>query len=117
MSCGSSCGTGGSSGCSSKMNVFDWLSEMEKPKDGFDAVEVKFKGGRKAFFRNANNLNIITGDAVVIEASPGHDVGHVSASGEIVRLQMKKNKVTYNDDLKIIYRMATERDLRKTRRK
>lgn len=113
MSCGSSCGTGGSSGCSSKMNVFDWLSEMEKPKDGFDAVEVKFKGGRKAFFRNANNLNIITGDAVVIEAAPGHDVGYVSASGEIVRLQMKKNKVIYNDDLKIIYRMATERDLEK----
>lgn len=114
MSCGSSCGTGGSSsGCSSKMNVFDWLNEMEKPQDGFDAVEVKFKGGRKAFFRNANNLSIITGDAVVIEASPGHDVGHISASGEIVRLQMKKNKVIYNDDLKIIYRLATERDLEK----
>lgn len=113
MSCGSSCGTGGSSGCSSKMNVFDWLSEMEKPKDGFDAVEVKFKGGRKAFFRNSNNLNIITGDAVVIEASPGHDLGHVSATGEIVRLQMKKNKVEYNDDLKVIYRIATERDIEK----
>ena len=117
MSCGS-CGTKEGGGCSSagscaKLDVYDWLQEMEAPKDGFDAIEVKFKGGRKEFYRNVNNLNIITGDAVVVESSPGHDVGFVSASGEIVRLQMRKKKTEYNDELKVIYRKATDRDLEK----
>lgn len=110
MSCGSSCGTGGASACS-KLNVFDWLQEMEAPKDGFDAVEVKFKGGRKVFYRNTHNLQLFIGDAIVVESSPGHDVGFVSATGEIVRLQMRKKKVTLNDDLNVIYRKATERDM------
>lgn len=117
MGCGS-CGTKEGGGCSSsgscsKLDVYDWLQEMEAPKDGFDAIEIKFKGGRKEFYRNVNNLNIITGDAVVVESSPGHDVGFVSATGEIVRLQMRKKKTEYNEDLKIIYRIATDRDLEK----
>lgn len=123
MSCGTSCGCGSSgstkSGCGSSsgactnLDVYDWLQHMEAPRDGFDAIEVKFKGGRKAYYRNTHNLNIITGDPVVVEASPGHDVGYVTASGEIVRLQMRKNKVPYNEELRIIYRKATDRDLAK----
>lgn len=115
MGC-TSCSTKG--GCSTgqcgQMGVFDWLSDMAYPS-GFDAVEVKFKGGRKGFYRNSNNLYLATGDAVVIESSPGHHIGTVSAQGEIVRLQMKKKKVTYNEDLPIIYREATEKDLEKFR--
>lgn len=119
MSCGS-CGTG-KSGCSSggscssggcsTMNITDWLSEVTMPGDAFDVVEIKFKGGRKAYHRNINNLILFTGDPVVIEAAPGHHVGFVSAQGEIVRLQMKKNKIKYTDDLKIIYRIAGTKDI------
>lgn len=117
MACGSGgCSSGGcsSGGCSSggcnRMNVHDWLSGVSMPGDPFDVIEIKFKGGRKDYYRNPNNLQLFTGDAVVVEASPGHHIGHVSAQGEIVRLQMKKRKISYDDDLKIIYRKVAERD-------
>lgn len=112
MSC-KSCGSGGcSTGACGKLNVFDWLADMAYPAD-FDAVEIKFKGGRKAYYRNVNNLYLATSDLVVVGSKPGHHVGVVSAQGEIVRLQMKKNKVKYNDELPVIYREATEKDLEK----
>lgn len=104
------CSTGG---CN-KMNVFDWLSHMEVPAaQRFDVLEVKFKGGRKEFFRNVNNLDITTGDFVVCEMQSGHHIGMVSLQGELVRLQMKRKKVLVNDDLKVVYRVANERDLEK----
>lgn len=117
MGCGSSgsggCSSGGcSSGACNKMNVFDWLEDMSNPLD-FDVIEVKFKGGQKGFFRNVNNLNLHTGDPVVVETSPGHHLGFVSLQGELVRLQMKRKKVIYNDDLKVIYRIAGTRDIEK----
>lgn len=121
MGCGS-CGSGGA-GCGSngscstggcnKMNAYDWLGNMTVPADPFDVVEVRFKNGRKDFFRNVNHLVLYTGDPVIVESSPGHHVGVVSLQGEIVRLQMRKKKVTYNDDLKVIYRMANKRDIEK----
>ena len=84
------CQTGG---CN-KMNVFDWLSNMEMPTaDKFKIVEVRFKNGRKDFFRNSENFNLITGDAIVVEVPNGHHIGHVSMQGELVRLQMQKKKV------------------------
>lgn len=120
MGCGSGgCSSGGcsSGGCSSggcnRMNVHDWLSGVSMPGDPFEVVEVKFKGGRKEYFRNPNNLQLFTGDEIVVEASPGHHIGYVSAQGEIVRLQMKKRKINYNDDLKVIYRKIAERDYEK----
>lgn len=108
---GCSSGTCSSGGCN-KMNVFDWLEDMSNPLD-FDVIEVKFKGGQKGFFRNVNNLNLHTGDPVVVEASPGHHLGFVSLQGELVRLQMKRKKITYDDDLKVIYRIAGTRDIEK----
>src|SRR5688572_2205065 len=104
------CNTGG---CN-KMNVFDWLSNMDMPaEDKFKIVEVRFKNGRKEFFRNVENLNLTTGDAVVVEVPNGHHIGHVSMQGELVRLQMQKKKVNNDDEVKKIYRLALQKDLEK----
>lgn len=122
--CGTSggCGTGGcgkKGGCSSggcnKMNTFDWLSDMAiAGTPVFNIVEVRFKGGRKEFFRNSSALELITGDPVVVDVPNGHHLGHISLSGELVRLQMKKKNVTENDEsIKTIYRKATDKDLEK----
>jgi len=104
------CGTGG---CN-KMNVFDWLSNMDMPaEDRFDIVEVRFKNGRKDFFRNVDRLNLTTGDAVIVEVPNGHHLGYVSLQGELVRLQMQKKKVADSTDIRKIYRVAQQRDLEK----
>jgi len=94
------------------MNVFDWLSNMDMPQlDSFDIVEVKFKGGRKDFFRNVDDLELITGDPIVVDVPNGHHIGYISLQGELVRLQMQKKKVANNDDIKKVYRVANEKDL------
>lgn len=104
------CGTGG---CN-KMNVFDWLSNMEMPgHTGFDIVEVRFKNGRKDFYRNPDKLSLTTGDAVVVEVPNGHHVGYVSLQGELVRLQMQKKKIANDSEIKKIYRLAHQKDLEK----
>jgi cell fate regulator YaaT (PSP1 superfamily) len=122
----SSCSTGKVGGCKNnggcktggcnKMNVFDWFSTMDLPMDGirFDVVEVRFKNGRKEFYRNKEGLDIVTGDAVVVEAHSGHHLGYVSLMGELVRLQMQKKKIDpESTDLRTIYRKASERDLQR----
>ncbi len=104
------CGTGG---CN-KMNVFDWLSNMDMPtQDRFDVAEVRFKNGRKDFYRNTEHLMLHTGDAVVVETQTGHHIGYVSLQGELVRLQMQKKKVANDDEIHKIYRMAHTKDLEK----
>lgn len=104
------CGTGG---CN-KMNVFDWLSNMDMPVvDKFNIVEVRFKNGRKEFFRNSDGLNLTTGDAVIVEVPNGHHLGYVSMQGELVRLQMQKKKVSNDNEVKKIYRLAHQKDLEK----
>src|SRR5882762_8373523 len=104
------CQTGG---CN-KMNVFDWLSNMDMPADNkFDVVEVRFKGGRKDFFRNTERLLLTTGDAVVVEVPNGHHLGYVSLQGELVRLQMQKKNVANDGEIKKIYRIAHIKDLEK----
>ena len=83
-------------------------------QDPFDILEVRFKNGRKEFFRNKNNLNLNMGDNVAVEASPGHDIGVVSLKGELVRLQMRKKKIsTDSEKVKTLYRHASESDLEK----
>lgn len=100
-------------GCN-KMNVFDWLSNMDLPVvDKFDVVEVRFKGGRKEFFRNSDSLDLTTGDTVVVDVPNGHHIGHVSLQGELVRLQMQKKKVKNDDEVRKIYRIAHQKDLEK----
>lgn len=107
-----SCGVGG---CN-KLNVFDWLANMELPggQAPFDCVEIRFKNSRKEFFRNVNNLQLNVGDVVAVESSPGHDIGVVSISGELVRLQMKKRNVNpASEEIKKVYRKAKPLDIEK----
>ncbi len=106
-------GTCGTDGCN-KLSVFDWLSNMALPQgmEPFDIVEVRFKNGRKHFFKNTENLSLSIGDVVATEAAPGHDVGVISLVGELVRVQMKKKKVRQDSpEVLKIYRKATQRDI------
>lgn len=78
----------------------------------FSFVEVRFKNGRKEFFKNTENLSLSIGDVVATEASPGHDVGVVALTGELVRVQMKKKKVRQDSkEIMRIYRKASQRDI------
>jgi cell fate regulator YaaT (PSP1 superfamily) len=107
-----SCGTGG---CN-KLNVFDWLANMELPhgQKGFDVVEVRFKNGRKDFFRLEPGMEFFSGDIVAVEASPGHDIGVISIAGELVRLQLKKKGIKQDSpEIKKVYRKAKQTDIEK----
>ena len=126
MACGS-CGSGEDGkprGCKSngsctsggceKLSVFDWLSNMTLPgnETPFNIYEVRFKNGRKHFFKNTEKLSISMGDVVAVEGSPGHDIGVVSLGGELVKVQMKKRKVSIDsEEIKKIYRKASQRDI------
>ena len=106
-------GTCGTDGCN-KLTVFDWLSNMSLPGGvaPFACVEVRFKNGRKAFFKNTENLSLSIGDVVATEATPGHDVGIISLTGELVRIQMKRKKVDVDsEEVKKIYRKASQKDI------
>ncbi len=106
-------GTCGTSDCN-KMNAFDWLSHMGIPTvDKFDIVEVKFKGGRKEYYRNVDHLALTTGDPVVLDVPNGHHIGWVSLQGELVRLQMQKRKIKDDDNILRIYRVANQKDIEK----
>ncbi|MCO5231926.1 MAG: hypothetical protein M9958_12315 [Chitinophagales bacterium] len=102
-----------SSGGCSKMHVYDWLSDIAiSPYDDFNIFEVSFKdGARKGFFINEENLDIYTGDQVVVEASMGYDIGTISLGGELVKIQMKKRKVKETDEFAKILRIANEKEL------
>ena len=123
-SCGSKKEEGAVSGCQSngscgtgscnKMNVFDWLSDLDVPQfQRFHVVEVKFKGGRKEYLRNANQLLLHTGDSVMVESTSGIHLGVVALQGELVRLQMLKKSIKDDDQLKSIVRLATDKDIEK----
>ncbi len=100
------------SGCG-KLSVFDWLGNMALPtgQEKFPIVEVRFKNGRKNFYRNEEKLPICIGDLVAVEANPGHDVGVVTLTGELVKLQMSKKNVRLENYIPKIYRKATQRDI------
>ena len=106
-------GTCGSDGCN-KLTVFDWLSNMSLPGDQkpFIGVEVRFKNGRKHFYKNSKNLSLSIGDIVATEAMSGHDIGIITLTGELVKVQMKKKSPDETtDDLSKIYRKATQKDI------
>jgi len=127
MGCGS-CSSGGcapagcksngaclTNGCS-KLDVYDWLAHMDMPSNykPFDILEIKFKGSRKDFFINTGNLYLEPGELVTVETgSSGFDVGHVSLTGELVRMQLKKRNVKTEEVIKKIIRKATESDVEK----
>ena len=102
------------SGSCDKLTVFDWLSNMALPgnQKPFDIVEVRFKNGRKSFYKNGKNLQICIGDVVAVETSPGHDIGVVSLTGELVKVQMRKKKVSADkEEFLQIYRKASQKDV------
>ena len=105
-------GTCGTDSCN-KLTVFDWLSNMNLPNGevAFDCVEIRFKNGRKEFYRNTENLTLAIGDVVATEASPGHDVGIVTLTGELVRIQMKKKGVDFKGEVPKLYRKASQKDI------
>jgi cell fate regulator YaaT (PSP1 superfamily) len=107
-------GTCGTDSCN-KLTVFDWLANMSLPngQDPFIGVEVRFKNGRKHYFKNTENLTLSIGDLVATQANSGHDVGMVTLTGELVRVQMKRKKIDINDEENVlkIYRKATQKDI------
>lgn len=114
--CGSS-GTCMTDSCN-KLSVFDWLSDMRLPQGDkpFDVLEVRFKNSRKEFFKNQTSQSFQVGDIIAVEATSGHDIGVVSLTGELVRIQMKKKEVNYDSaEIKKIYRKARPADIDKWR--
>ncbi|MNJ88835.1 hypothetical protein D3C87_63920 [compost metagenome] len=108
-------GTCSSGGCN-KLGVFDWLANMQLPAGQvpYDILEIRFKNSRKTFYRNAKNLSLQVGDVVVVEASPGFDVGVVSVIGELARIQVKKKSPGLKPmETKKILRIANQEDIDK----
>lgn len=107
-------GTCGTDSCN-KLTVFDWLSNMSLPdgQEPFKGVEVRFKNGRKHYYRNTEDLSLSIGDVVATQAKSGHDIGIVTLTGELVRIQMKKKGIDINDSEEVlkIYRKASQRDI------
>jgi cell fate regulator YaaT (PSP1 superfamily) len=106
-------GTCGTDSCN-KLTVFDWLSNMSLPngEKPFDWVEVRYKNGRKNYYKNTENLSLSIGDVVATQAPSGHDVGMVTLTGELVRVQMKRKKVDENpEEVLKIYRKASQKDI------
>jgi cell fate regulator YaaT (PSP1 superfamily) len=107
-------GTCGTDSCN-KLTVFDWLANMTLPQgqEPFIGVEVRFKNGRKLYYKNTENLTLSIGDIVATQASSGHDIGMVTLTGELVRVQMKRKKVNIDDEETVmkIYRKASQKDI------
>ena len=107
-------GTCGTDSCN-KLTVFDWLSNMSLPngQEPFKGVEVRYKNGRKQYYKNTENLTLSIGDIVATQAKSGHDVGMVTLTGELVRVQMKRKKIDIEDSENVlkIYRKASQKDI------
>ncbi|MET3730591.1 regulatory iron-sulfur-containing complex subunit RicT [Moheibacter stercoris] len=111
--CNNNGACGVDSGCG-KLPVFDWLSNMRLPNGQltFNCVEVRFKNDRKLYYQNTNHLALSIGDVVAVEAQAGHDIGVVTLTGELVRVQMKKRNLTENsEEVRKVYRIANEKDI------
>jgi cell fate regulator YaaT (PSP1 superfamily) len=105
--------TGKLCGCA-KLDSFNWMGQIPMASDYNELAEIRFKNTRKGFYRNINGLRIKKGDIVAVEASPGHDIGIVSLTGELVLVQMKKYGISPDsEDLKKIYRKAKPADIDK----
>ena len=101
-------------GCN-KLDTCNWLDDIPAAGVECDLVEVRFKNTRKGYYKNVNKLRLTKGDIIAVEASPGHDIGVVSLTGELARRQMKRNGISFvnEDDIKKIYRKAKGVDLEK----
>ncbi len=112
------CGNNGacSTGSCNKLNVYNWLTDMVLPEDykPFNIVEVRFKGSKKQFYRNTNNLELFTGEKVIVDSDIGYDVGEISLAGELVKLHLKKYGVEEdNSEMRNIRSIASEDQVKK----
>ena len=83
----------------SKVTSMNWMRGIRQPGGTpFDCVEVRFKNNRKDFYRLPDGLEVTEGDVVAVEGQPGHDIGIVSLTGEVCRIQMKKRRVDPNSE-------------------
>ena len=98
-----------------QLNTYDWLYDIPGNTDKTDLVEVQFKNTRKGYYHNVNNIDLKKGDIVAVEATPGHDIGVVTLTGQLVKLQIKKANLKSADDIKRIYRIAKPVDIEKYR--
>lgn len=96
-----------------QLNTYDWLEDVPGNAESTDLVEVQFKNTRKGYYHNVNNLDLQKGDVVAVEANPGHDIGVVTLTGRLVRLQIKKANLKSADDIKRVYRIAKPVDMEK----
>ena len=96
-----------------QLNTYDWLADVPGNAESIDLVEVQFKNTRKGYYHNVNNLDLRKGDIVAVEANPGHDIGVVTLTGQLVKLQIKKANLKSADDIRRIYRLAKPVDLDK----
>ena len=99
----------------SQLNVYDWLTNIPMPSNyqPFNIIEIKFKGARKDFYLNPENIYLKKADIVVVGTKGGRDIGHVSVTGELVRWQLKKRNIRKEDVINKIYRKATPKDIEK----
>ena len=98
-----------------QLNTYDWLADVPGNQESTDLVEVQFKHTRKGYYHNVNNLPLKKGDIVAVEANPGHDIGVVTLTGRLVKLQIKKANLKSADDIRRVYRIAREVDMQKFR--
>ena len=98
-----------------QLNTYDWLADVPGNIDTTDLVEVQFKHTRKGYYHNVNKLDLKKGDIVAVEANPGHDIGVVTLTGRLVKLQLKKANLKSADDIKRVYRIARPYDMEKFR--
>ena len=96
-----------------QLNTYDWLADVPGNIDATDLVEVQFKHTRKGYYHNVNKLELKKGDVVAVEANPGHDIGVVTLTGRLVKLQVQKAHLKSADDIKRIYRIARPVDMDK----
>ncbi len=96
-----------------KLHSYDWLEGL--PAMGADDIfEVRFKNTRKGFYKNVNNIPLAKGDVVAVESSPGHDIGIISLTGDMVARQMRRVGFNpQNGEYKKIYRKAKPYDIEK----
>lgn len=96
-----------------QLNTYDWLADVPGNAESTDLVEVQFKNTRKGYYHNVNNLDLKKGDIVAVEANPGHDIGVVTLTGRLVKLQIKKANLKSEADIRRIYRIAKPVDMDK----
>ena len=114
--CGGNCRGLHRNGCGQsygQLNDYDYLADIPGNSELTDIVEVQFKNTRKGYYHNDNNISLVKGDVVAVEASPGHDIGTVTMTGKLAFLQMKKANLKSEADIKRVYRKVKPTDIEK----